>query len=253
MAEETEISWCDATFNPWIGCTKVSAACDFCYAERYGNRFGVQWGNHDRRRTSASYWKQPLAWNKKAKESGTRLRVFCASLADWLDNQVPDQWRNDLANIIEATPCLDWLLLTKRPQNFGKHAPWHNDDVPENVWIGTTIENQDEANRRIPYLLNIGTRVRFLSCEPILGPIDLRAVRFGHMPATARLDWVIAGGESGPHARPMNPDWARSLRDQCQTAGIYFHFKQWGGARPKSNGCALDGREWKEVPYMGAA
>lgn len=246
MAERTEISWADATFNPWIGCTKVSCACDFCYAERYGNRFGVKWGNHDRRRTSAAYWKQPLAWDRAAEKSGIRRRVFCASLADWLDNQVPDEWRDDLANLIEATPNLDWLLLTKRPQNFGKHAPWHDDDVPENVWLGTTVENQEEADRRIPPLLAIGAKVRFLSCEPLLGRIDFRADWL------SGLDWIIAGGESGPHARPMNIEWARHLRDQCQIAGIYFHFKQWGGLRPKSNGCELDGRGWKEVPRMAA-
>jgi protein gp37 len=231
--------------------------------------------------------------------------VFCASLADVFDNQVPDAWRQDLWELISVTPHLDWLLLTKRPQNIGKMLPkpetmWCGDDPHyawpwPNVWLGTTVENQEEADRRIPHLLSVPAPVHFLWCEPLLGPVDLSNTRSslseggswrdvlecgdsGRLPS---IDWVIAGGESGPGARPSHPDWFRSLRDQCQAAGAAFFFKQWGEWWPepggyieplqhqviplhlwpdlspysysvrlgkKRAGALLDGREWREVP-----
>lgn len=259
MGADSKIEWTDHTFNPWIGCQKVSAACDHCYAEtlmdhRYHK---VTWGPHgDRVRTSPANWKKPLQWARAA--NGLRPRVFCASLADWLDNKAPQSWREDLAALIEATPQLDWLLLTKRIENFDKLAPWHHDDVPANVWLGVTCESQDTANRRVPILLSIGARVRFLSCEPLLGPVDLTRVPFldgdhrhkrdaltghaymyaegidGHPDLTVRIDkplpdhvdWVICGGESGAGARDMSPQWARQLRDQCAAADVAFFMKQ---------------------------
>ena len=243
MAEHTKIEWAHHTFNPWLGCTAISAACDHCYAEAWAKRFGEPelWAG-TRRRTSAANWAQPLTWNRRAKAEGRRYRVFCASLADVFDNQVPVSWRDDLWALIERTPHLDWLLLTKRPQNIAKMLPpgerW-GDGWPH-VWLGTTVETQKEAERRIPQLLSVPARLRFLSCEPLLGPVDLTAIprtrTVGFMrPLDGRfnrIDWVIAGGESGQHARPMHPDWARSLRDQCATAGTAFFFKQWGEYRP---------------------
>lgn len=240
MAEHSAIEWTDATFNPWIGCTRVSPACDHCYAERFSRRLGVAWGpKGERRRTSEANWRQPLAWDRKAAKAGIRKRVFCASLADVFDNQVPETWRADLWELIAATPHLDWLLLTKRPQNIAKMLPqcWAAGQLSPNVWLGTTVENQTEANRRIPHLLAVPAVKRFLSCEPLLGPVDLRRHLVGHEQAgivgecvgwTPPLDWIIAGGESGPGARPAHPDWFRSLRDQCQAAGVPFFFKQWG-------------------------
>lgn len=278
MAENSKIEWTDHTFNPWIGCTKVSAACDHCYAEAWDAR-GLQqretrWGPHaDRTRTSAANWRKPLAWNKAAAASGTRARVFCASLADVFDNHasILPAWRSDLFNLISQTPHLDWLLLTKRPQNIARMMPnyLHTQREWPNVWLGTTAENQTEADRRIPHLLAVPAAVRFLSMEPLFGPVDLSHWMGVHhsrdnnlsdpethaainkMILLAReqfraehgnhgISWVIVGGESGPHARPMHPDWARSLRDQCAAAGVPFLFKQWGEWLPL-NQTALGG------------
>lgn len=244
MGENTAIEWCDHTFNPWIGCQKVGPGCDHCYAERdMDHRFGrVKWGpGQVRQRTSAANWKKPLAWNRAAERDGVRRKVFCASLGDWLDNAVPNQWREDLAALIEATPHLDWLLLSKRSGNFDKLAPWHADDIPANVWLGITVVNQEEADRDIPKLLAIPAVVRFLSCEPLLGPIELGFAEARDHPRHTceevgcwrALDWIICGGESGPDARPMHPAWARSLRDQCAAAGVPFFFKQWGEWVPR--------------------
>lgn len=279
MAENTGIEWADHTFNPWIGCTKVSPACDHCYAEDWAKRFkGPAWGK-ERRRTSPANWKQPLKWNREATAfraiHGRAPMVFCASLADVFDNQVPEEWRTDLWRLIESTPDLIWLLLTKRPQNIAKMLPdpWgefcYGSKFWPNVWFGTTVENQAEADRRIPHLLSVPAAKRFLSCEPLLGPVDLRRIPFDKIdpveecgieeccggqvyhsaldagtafcdgPAgpepvcSPSIDWVIAGGESGREARPSHPDWFRSLRDQCAAAGVPFLFKQWG--------------EWREV------
>lgn len=247
MAETTEISWAHSTFNPWIGCTNVSPGCDHCYAEALDHRWGNdRWGpGKPRQRTSAANWKQPLAWNRKAKESGQPWRVFCASLADVFDNEVPAEWRVDLFYLIAATPHLTWMLLTKRIGNVEGMMR----SLPANVWLGITVVNQEEADRDIPKLLhNMHARVRWLSCEPLLGPVDLK--RFVALPGeeSIGIDWVIVGGESGNGARPMNPDWARQVRDLCAAADVPFHFKQWGGLRPKSNGHLLDGIEHRAFP-----
>ncbi len=304
MSNQTSIEWADSTFNPWMGCTKVSPACDHCYAERDTRRFGrVEWGSGKPRvRTSAANWKLPERWNKAAfvqcpacdwrgdwaeadRRNGccpacnhlperfisARRRVFCASLADWLDNEVPIKWLVDLLDLIRRTPNLDWLLLTKRIGNwckqlqdarqcapqpvFGMIERWLVGMAPANVWLGSTVINQAEADRDVPKLLQVPASVRFLSIEPMLGPIGLNMVavpedqdrlpryaggdgskfnalqlhdddRFHQPPA--KLDWIISGGESGPHARPMHPDWIRSLRDECAAAGVPFLFKQHG-------------------------
>jgi protein gp37 len=245
MAENTKIEWAHHTFNPWMGCTKVSPACDHCYAETWSRRMGK--GNlwqGDRQRTTPLNWRQPLKWNAACANAGIRQRVFCASLADVFDNQVPAEWRDDLWTLIRRTSNLDWLLLTKRPQNIAKMLPpeWPMNGWP-NVWLGTTVENQEEANRRIPPLLAIPARIHFLSCEPLLGPVDLEhidvtppgarlATIIPCLETVSRIDWVIVGGESGGKARPMHPQWARNLRDDCAAAGVPFHFKQWGEFRP---------------------
>lgn len=246
MGEVTKIEWCDHTFNPWIGCQKVSPGCDHCYAEammdhRYGR---VQWGPHgERKRTSEANWKKPRQWAKAA--NGKRPRVFCASLADWLDNQVPEQWREDLAVLIDDTPQLDWLLLTKRPENFNKLGPWHHDDIPPNVWFGVTCEDQERADRRIPILIEIPATVRFISYEPAIGPVDfsrwlavdLVNLSIGHhwterTGEVSKLDWIICGGESGHEARYMEPAWASLVRTQCAAAGVPFFMKQMTGKKP---------------------
>lgn len=256
MAENTGIEWCDSTFNPWWGCTKISPACDHCYAADLDKRMGGDhWGNVPRRRTSEANWYWPRRWQKKAGEffaqHGRKRRVFCASMADVFDNQVPDVWRDDLWALIRECPDLDWLLLTKRPQNIGKMLPAFWNEVKGHVWLGTTVEDQQRAEQNIPHLLKHDSAVRFLSCEPMVGPIDLAGLRvafpaiaepvpmnpfagvygpvaeqLGKMPGS--IDWVIAGGESGLHARVADPAWFRQLRDQCAGAGVPFLFKQWG-------------------------
>jgi protein gp37 len=338
MAENTKIEWAHHTFNPWIGCTKVSPACDHCYAEAdfATRRKVVQWGaGQPRKHTAPSTWDMPVRWNAEAERLGVRYRVFCASLADVFDNEVPTQWRIELMSLILATPHLDWLLLTKRIGNAAgmletafraAHAGREGwaDNVRPNVWIGASITSQAEANRDIPKLLAVPAAKRFLSMEPLLWPVDLRSLPHGEGeidclkpdrwedeienwrdtsdtweedfedwynvtipgdglsgPMHAGIDWVIVGGESGRNARPMHPDWVRSLRDQCQAAGVPFLFKQWGEWSPgyaqhgndlgyeamvdaqqhewpeghcafrvgkKAAGRLLDGREWNEVP-----
>lgn len=296
MAETTKIQWCDATFNPWIGCAKVSPGCANCYAERDFDlrKHVAKWGaGQPRHRTSAANWKQPLRWDQYARKNEVlalvaqmepgatvasapphvRPRVFCGSLCDWLDDEVPVEWMADLLDLIRRTPHLDWLLLTKRPENFwsrmanvtnlgssyqsgldGFARGWLNGEPPANVWIGTTVEDQQRADERIPALLKIPARVRFLSCEPLLGPVDLGFGERGTgcVDGGGMLDWVICGGESGPHARPMHPDWARSLRDQCAAAKVPFLFKQWDGAKGGKRFVSrlLDGREHNEFPEV---
>lgn len=266
MAKDSSIEWTTHTFNPWIGCAKVSPGCAHCYAESMmDHRLGkVQWGpGQPRQRTSPANWQQPLKWDRQAaKELDAlrpgmsrvdyplpRTRVFCASLADWLDPEVPAAWLAALLELIHQTPHLDWLLLTKRPQLWrqrleqvvglscitGCHAGWIanrwlHGDAPANVWLGATVEDQERAATRIPQLLSIPARIRFLSCEPLLGPVDLHAAHPARspLPSNPQIHWVICGGESGPHARPMHPDWARDLRDQCAATNIPYLFKQWG-------------------------
>lgn len=229
MAENSKIEWTDHTFNPWIGCQKVSPGCDHCYAESLSKRYGwVEWGPHgERKRTSEANWRKPLQWAKAARRTGKRPRVFCASLADVWDNQVPVQWRRDLFNLIWETPELDWLLLTKRPENIGKMLwpaigeaelwPW------DNVWLGFTAEDQERFDWRWERAKEIPAKVWFVSYEPALGPLFIRP----HLP-----DWIICGGESGPGARQMNPAWARDLRDQCAASGVNFFMKQMTGKKP---------------------
>ncbi len=271
MADKTEIAWCDSTFNPWIGCTKVGPGCDNCYAEReFDHRHHrAKWGaGQERARTSAKNWNLPLRWNRQHDEffaaHGRRRRVFCASLADVFDNEVPERWRMDLFSLIAQTPNLDWLILTKRIGNaermmaearqralvgLGGQWPW------ENVWLGATVVNQAEADRDIPKLLDVPARVRWLSMEPLLGRVDLLRHLWkccgnhipGHPgdgwmqppdppeccgdPEPSGLNWIVVGGESGPKARPMHPGWARRLRDQCAAAGVPFFMKQLSGEK----------------------
>jgi len=311
--KNSKIEWCDHTFNPWIGCTKVSPGCANCYAETQDQRRFSKvlpgcsknapvshWGKGaPRYRTQPAKRNEVMEWNREhekrlrqmgegecancgsrnwykdpskaitcsdcagtARKYPARPRVFCASLADWLDDEVPIAWLRDLLSLVQSTPNLDWLLLSKRPQNWrsrleaiacnatlrcGIHGgwlyAWLAGTAPANVWIGTTVEDQTRADERIPALLSIPARVRFLSCEPLLGPVSLEPwVNKGEWNGEDMgcelpgIHWLIAGGESGPRARPMHPDWARSLRDQCDAAGVPFLFKQWGEWAPWERG-----------------
>ena len=237
MAKNSSIEWTDHTFNPWWGCTKVSPACRNCYAEAWANRLGKDvWGaNSPRRFFGDEHWLEPIRWSFEAFADRARRRVFCASMADVFEARTElVEPREKLWALIELTPNLDWLLLTKRPHNIKRMSPW-GDLWPENVWVGTTVENQHWAEVRLPHLLAIPARRRFLSCEPLLGLLNLR--KWVSLSGTGLypIDWVIAGGESGPNARPMLPSWARHLRDQCAAADIPFHFKQWGHWAPAKN------------------
>lgn len=224
MAENSKIEWTDHTFNPWIGCQKVSPGCDHCYAESLSNRYGwVEWGPHgERKRTSAANWRKPLQWAKAVRGTGKRPRVFCASLADVFDNQTPQEWRDDLFDLIWETPELDWLLLTKRPENIARMLPlsWDGPVGPwDNIWIGTTCEDQAAYDRRWPILRDIPAIVHFISYEPAIGPLRLHN-------GPDQPDWLICGGESGHGARMMQPAWAEAIKRDCEVAGVYFFMKQ---------------------------
>lgn len=292
MGADTKIEWTRHTHNPWIGCAAVSAACDHCYAEQIGKRFGVKWGaDAPLKQTSEGYRKKPFAWDHAAARAGRIDPVFCASLADIWDNRAPISWLIDELDTIRQTPNLRWLLLTKRPQLIIRrlHAAlnhlaegtdracliawidaWLDGRPPSNVWLGTTVENREEMRRRGTWLRVVPAVRRFWSVEPLLEDL-------GEIPTSMLPHWIIAGGESGPHARPSHPDWFRHLRDWCRANGVAFFFKQWGEWAPaiapigaptylmpdgtysvdgtplirvgkKAAGALLDGREWREVP-----
>lgn len=262
MAEKSHISWTDATFNPWMGCTKVGPGCDNCYAlDLVEGRFGrAKWGpGQPRIRTSVSNWRKVEIWNAHPEKligsawPGRRPRVFAASLADIFDNEVDPSWRADFWALVRRTPNLQWLIVTKRIGNAAKMLPVDWGDGYPNVVLLITVVNAEEAARDTIKLLLTPAAARGLSVEPLLGPIVLTdlcngwffydaltgcrwhgapAGMTGASEAIPRLDWVICGGESGPNARPMHPDWVRSLRDQCAEAGVPLHFKQWGEWAP---------------------
>ena len=270
MGGNTKIEWTDATFNPWIGCQKVSAGCLHCYAETLTQRYKwVEWGPQGvRQRTSPGNWKKPLMWQRKAERDGVRRRVFCASLADIFDTQAPEGAREDLWELIRTCPDLDWQLLTKRPENALTMLPVDWGRGYSNVWIGTTAEDQKAYDRRWPILQDVPARLRFVSYEPAIGPLSLE----GHQDTP---DWLIWGGESGPGARRMEPTWARNITNECRAGGVPVFGKQWGtyssnpavvedgatqeeaeSSDPKTNGkggALLDGRLWREFPGWSLA
>lgn len=238
MAENSKIEWTDHTFNPVIGCQNVSPGCDHCYAETLTNRYGwTEWGPHGiRKRTSEANWRKPLQWAKAA--NGSRPRVFCASLADVFDNRWPDGARPDLFALIRKTPELDWLLLTKRPQNIRKMLPddW-NEGYP-NAWLGTTCEDQERYDLRWPILRSVPAAIRFISYEPAIGPLRLHSE--GPHP-----DWLICGGESGPGARFMQPAWAYQIMLDCASSGVSFFMKQMTAKKPIPDDLLV--RQWPEA------
>ena len=251
MAVESEISWTDATFNPWIGCTKVSPGCDHCYAERDNKRrkWVPGWGpGEPRRRTSAENWNKVRKWDRQAFAEGKRLKVFCASLADVFDNEVLQSWRDDLWQLIDETPNLDWIILTKRIGNLAKMINLARGWPFPHAGLMATIVNQEEWDRDYHKLADAKSRYRVpwigVSAEPLLGSIYI---------GNARPDWIITGGESGAVHRQLNMNAVRDLRDQCARNGIAFHHKQNGGTHGKENGCLVDGVEYKAFPAALAA
>lgn len=258
MAENSKIEWTHHTFNPWRGCTKVSDGCKFCYADELSKRnpktLGI-WGPKGSRSIAAeSYWKQASKWNREAGEAGERRRVFCSSLADVFEgketmpaeaHEPVDTARARLAAVILDTPHLDWLLLTKRPENavsLWAQARSHVDgrsEFPPNVWVGTSIEDMRVADRA-DALRAVPCAIRFLSCEPLIGSLlglDL-----------TEIGWVIVGGESGGNARPFDPAWAYEIKAECERMGLPYFFKQMGdndvsGAKTGHHGTTWTGFE----------
>lgn len=275
---DSAIEWTDYTFNPWRGCTKISAGCAHCYAETLSKRNPAvlgEWGPHGKRVVAAeSYWQLPLKWDREAQKAGERRKVFCLSLGDVFEDRpelVGPRYR--LWGVISDTPNLDWLLLTKRPENIAKLWPsivihdskagprqerWTN--YPEmgiadpRIWLGVSVEDMASAVARVPLLHDIAAVVRFVSYEPALGPVSLWPYLGRVCPGVAKepgVDWVIAGAESGPGARPMSEDWVRKVRDQCVRSGAKFFYKQKLDDRGRKVSLPLlDGRRWAEFPEV---
>ncbi len=275
MSENTSIEWTDTTWNPTTGCTKVTPGCDNCYAEKIVERFQGKGAFATVTRSEPKLW-APFKWRKPRK-------VFVNSMSDLFHDQVPDSFIVQVFSVMARTPQHTYQLLTKRHgrmrsllnqpefrtavQSLSPDAGW----PLKNLWLGVSVEDQKRAALRIPALIDTPAWIRWLSCEPLLGPIDLSATDQDTL-VDGGIDWVVVGGESGHGARPMHPDWARGLRDQCVDVGIPFFFKQWGEFAPmvpsvapgreiraypgallrkagkKLAGRELDGRTWDEFP-----
>lgn len=251
MGEHSGIEWTDHTFNPWWGCVKVSPGCAHCYADALSSRYGHDcWGSSDRRLMSGAHWRSPFKWDRRAREADRVDRVFCGSMCDVLERAPHlESERNRLWAVIRHTPNLQWLLLTKRPEN----AIDIPEDVMRQVWFGVSVENQEWADKRLPLLVKTVAPVRFISYEPALGPVELEPHFWKYYGRelggpTQAIHWVIAGGESGHGHRPCDEQWIRSVRDQCSKSKVAFFFKQWGGNTAKANGKILDGIEHCEFP-----
>ncbi len=252
MGERTAIEWTHTTWNPITGCDRVSEGCDHCYALTLARR--LQAAGNPRYRTDgdprtsgpgfglAVHWdklEEPLSWRKP------RL-IFVNSMSDLFHPRVPIDAIERIFRTMEKANWHTFQILTKRPGRMASVIRRIRPDPVENVWLGTSVETQRWAEVRVPQLLATPATVRFLSCEPLLGPLDLQS----WLP---HLDWVIVGGESGPKARAMNVEWVRSLRAQCLAAAVPFFFKQWGGRTPKSGGRLLDGQTWDELPLTNGS
>lgn len=258
--KETKIEWAHHTLNFWWGCEKVSPACKHCYAETLNKIYGrgrAVWGKGGLRWLRDNAFSEAMKLNRISKASGGAQRIFVNSMSDTFeDHPQLEEHRAKALGRMEFFQDANWLLLTKRPENITRMVPpaWL-DRWPAHIWVGTTVESQEFAELRVPELLKVPARVRFLSCEPLLGVLDV-AKWLRPDPCVDHYDpvlsecvqWVISGGESGPGARSMDPDWARDLRDQCAEAGTAYFFKQWGGRDKKAAGRELDGRTWDEVP-----
>jgi protein gp37 len=279
MGATTKIEWTDHTFNPWIGCTKVSEGCRNCYAARDNERWkwnGGAWGPGALRKvTSVENWREPLKWAKAARAAGKREKVFCASLADVFDAEAPRLARADLWPLVgDTSDALDWQFLTKRPERIAEVMA--EDKMPETFfldarcWLGTTVEDQDAARRRIAPFVQVLARYHFLSCEPLIGALDLLEPRSkctctthddidddcpGELQLIDGINWVICGGESGPGARQTKSEWVRELQDQCAAADVPFFFKQWGDWYRQTYGadCAWHPDGWDPGAVKGGS
>lgn len=286
MSQKTNIEWATFTASPWFGCSKVSPGCAHCYAEELTLRNKwAGWGDNSPRVRSKGFWKDAYTWNRKAEGLPERPRIF-TSLMDWLDPKVPIQWLADFLRVIHDCQNLDWLLLTKRPENFVPAFQtlvrlawvkerawvdeWLNGDAPDNVWVGVSVENQETADKRIPLLLQIPARVRWLSVEPLLAPINLmnieptRYLNLNPLEGVGvdaknvcqtipnircnKVDWVVVGGESGPKRRDCGVEAITSIVDQCKTAAVPCFVKQDCALKPGQQGRIPDGI-WRVKEY----
>ena len=246
MSEHSTIEWTDATWNPVTGCTKVSPGCKNCYAETFAERFRGVAGHPYEQGFDLRLWPErvtlPLAWKKPK-------RIFVNSMSDLFHEKVPTAFIDKVFATMVAATWHEFQLLTKRPERMALYLRNHQHlgATSPHIWLGASVENQKYASRA-GIVAGLPSAVRFLSCEPLLGPLDLRGLLGPQM-----VNWVIAGGESGRGARPMDPAWVCDIRDQCFEAGIPFFFKQWGGVNKKSTGRLLEERTWDELPVMGSA
>lgn len=241
MSASTQIEWTDATWNPVTGCSKVTRGCDFCYAERFSERFRGVTGHPFEKGFDLTLrperLKQPLQWRHPK-------RIFVNSMSDLFHKEIPDDFIDAVFNTMEAAHWHTFQVLTKRSSLMTRYLRKRygaNELAPPHIWIGVSVEDQKNAVR-IKHLQAAKASVKFVSFEPLLGPvgqIDLRGIH-----------WAIVGGESGPRARPMAEDWAIEIRNLCRAAKVAFFFKQWGGVRPKSGGRVLGGREWNQYPKL---
>jgi protein gp37 len=238
MANATAIEWTDATWNPVTGCTKISAGCDNCYAERFSERFrGVPGHPFEKGfdlQLRPERLKQPLQWREPK-------MIFVNSMSDLFHKEVPFSFIDRVFDTMEKAHRHKFQILTKRSSRLRNYvnARYADGAAPPHIWLGTSIEDGTKTSRA-RHIQATRAGIRFLSIEPLLGPI-------GNLDLDG-IHWVIVGGESGPHARPMLAEWVREVRDQCEAAKVAFFFKQWGGLRPKSGGRLLDGREWSQWP-----
>lgn len=280
MGTKTGISWTDATWNPLRGCTRVSQGCVNCYAESVAARFsgpGQPYEGLAKMVNSHPRWTNTIMLVRKHLEDPLHWRapkrVFVNSMSDCFHPDVPDSYVHEIFEVMNAAPRHQFQILTKRPERMKAYCQRFQPNPLANVWLGTSVENQETADERIPHLMQTPAAIRFLSCEPLLGPVTLwkltkpyYEVGFStprevypldglfaipdHDWSVGAIDWVIVGGESGPQHRPFDVDWARSLRDTCVEMAVPFFFKQHGGMTAKSGGKLLDGREWCEMPEV---
>lgn len=240
MSYKSHIEWTETTWNPITGCTKISTGCKFCYAERFSERFrGVSGHPYEQGfdlKLHPDRLRQPLTWKKP------RI-VFVNSMSDLFHEDIPMEFIKQVFEVMSEARRHTFQVLTKRPRNLLKICQQHLNHIPANVWLGVSIENQQHV-RRIDYLRQVSASIRFLSCEPLLGPLNLDLTG---------IDWVIVGGESGPGARPMHVEWVRDIRKQCNKKDVPFFFKQWGGVLKGRAGRTLDGRTWDEMPLLASS
>ena len=247
VSSASAIEWTEMTWNPVTGCDRVSPGCDHCYAQTLARRLKAmgnpRYQKDGRPRTSGPGFGVTMHWDK-LEEPLTRKKptmYFVNSMSDLFHDKVSDKFIDRVFAVMASSPQHTYQVLTKRPRRMASFTAKRK--VPSNVWLGTSVEDQEWADRRVPLLLQVPAEVRFLSCEPLLGPVDIT-------PWLDSLSWIIVGGESGPGFRAMDVDWARSLRDQCVDAGVPYFFKQWGGRTPKAGGRLLDEKTWDEMPTL---